>query len=61
MLKYELQNILCSNDEVKYGAVIQTILRYLKRSQSASSVAQNYKQSKRQETEKLRRWIDKNQ
>lgn len=61
MLKYELQNILCSNGEVKYGAVIQTILRYLKRSQSASSVAQNYKQSKRQETEKLRRWIDKNQ
>lgn len=61
MLKYELQNILLGNEQVRHGAIIQTIIGYLKGSQSTGSVAQNYQQNKKEEAEKLIHWIDKNQ
>lgn len=59
-VKYELQDILSGNGEVRYGKLIQTIANYLRRCQKASQMAQSHKQIKEQETKDLILWIEKN-
>lgn len=59
-LKYELQNIISGKSEVKFGKLIQTIARYLKRGERASTLVEDNKQSKIKETEKLKPFIEEN-
>lgn len=52
-MKDEIQYILSGKSKVKHCHLIQTTCSYLKRSQGAGSVAQEYKQNKQQERENL--------
>lgn len=52
-MKDEIQYILSGKSQVKHCHIIQTACSYLKRSQGAGSVAQEYKQNKQQERESL--------
>jgi hypothetical protein len=52
-MKDEIQYILSGKSQVKHCHLIQTACSYLKRSQGAGSVAQEYKQNKQQERESL--------
>lgn len=59
MIKNELQHIFSGQSEVKYGAVIQTIISYLAGSEESSEATQQNKHFKREETKKLISWIEK--
>jgi Serine/Threonine/Tyrosine Kinase found in polyvalent proteins len=59
-MKYELQNIISGKSKVEYGDIIQTIASYLKRSQTTSQVAQEFKQFRQQENETLALFIESN-
>lgn len=59
-MKYELQLIISGKSEVKHGAIIQAATRYLRRSQSSSEMAKEFKYFKKQETEALIRFVNKN-
>ncbi|MCZ2477900.1 hypothetical protein G9H58_07480 [Aquirufa antheringensis] len=52
-MKDEIQYILSGKSQVKHCHLIQTTCSYLKRSQGAGSVAEEYKQNKQQERESL--------
>lgn len=52
-MKDEIQYILSGKSQVKHCHIIQTACSYLKRSQGAGSVAQEYKQNKQQERDSL--------
>ncbi|MDP5200093.1 hypothetical protein [Flavobacterium sp. DG2-3] len=59
-MKYELQLIISGKSEVKHGAIIQAATSYLRRSQSSSEVVKEFKHFKKQETEALIRFANKN-
>ncbi|MFD3293497.1 hypothetical protein SKC35_07350 [Aquirufa sp. KTFRIE-69F] len=52
-MKDEIQYILSGKSQVKHCHLIQTTCSYLKRSQGAGSVAEEYKQNKQKERESL--------
>jgi len=60
MIKNELQHIFSGQSEVKYGAVIQTIIGYLARSEESSETNQQDKYFRKEETKKLIAWIEQN-
>ena len=57
-MKYELQDIICGTGKVSYGNTIKAAASYLRGSQSASRMAQKDKPHKREETERLCKWIE---
>ena len=59
-MKYELQLVISAKSTVKYGENIQAATCYLKRSERASSMAQDFKHFKKQETEILKVFINEN-
>lgn len=59
-MKYELQLIISGKSEVKHGAAIQAATSYLKRSKSSGGMAKEFKHFKKQETEALIRFANKN-
>ena len=56
-LKNELHNILSGKNEVRFGATIQAIACYLKDGEEASTTIENQKHFKRQESERLEKYI----
>jgi hypothetical protein len=52
-MKHELQDIISGKGQVRDGAAIQAVACYLKRSQSAGTMAKGAKRYKEQETEIL--------
>ena len=58
LMKYELQDIICGTGKVSYGNTIKAAASYLRGSQSASRMAQKDKPHKREETERLCKWIE---
>jgi hypothetical protein len=56
----EIQLIISGKGEVRYGAIIKAISRYLRRSQSANSMAKGSLLYKKKETEALKKYIIKN-
>ena len=59
-LKYELHNILSGKSEVRFGAIIQTIAGYLKNGETTSGTIESEKHLKSEETERLKKYITKN-
>lgn len=59
-MKHELQLIISGKSEVKHGTIIQAAARYLRRSQSSSEMAKEFKHFKKQEAEALIRFANKN-
>ena len=59
-MKNELRNIISGKSEVRDGATIQAITRYLKRGTSASRVAKEEKHYKEKEAEDLKKYITEN-
>jgi hypothetical protein len=57
-MKYELQSIISGKGTVKHGTVIQAAANYFKRSQSTSTVAQEFKHFKQQENKILEQFIN---
>jgi hypothetical protein len=51
----EIQLIISGKSEVRYGAIIQAITRYLRRSQSANSMAKGSLLYKNEEAEALKK------
>ena len=60
-IKDEIQGIISGENQVKYGNIIQTIIRYLRRSQETSRVDKTSKQFREEEEKHLRDIIEKNQ
>ena len=58
MNKNELKDVLCGASQVKHGTLIQAATRHLRRSQKTSSMAQESKHFKEEETERLCQWIE---
>lgn len=58
--KYELQLIISGTSQVKYGALIQAAASYLERSQSTSYLVKESKYFKKQETDRLILYLEKN-
>jgi hypothetical protein len=59
--KNELKDVLCGASQVKHGTLIQAATRHLRRSQKTSSMAQESKHFKEEETERLCQWIEEQQ
>ena len=59
-LKYELHNVLSGKSEIRFGTVIQTITSYLNDGEKASPTFEVEKHFKKQETEKLEKYISEN-
>jgi len=57
-MKDEIHLILSGKSQVKHHHLIQTTCSYLKRSQGAGTVAQEFKQIKQQETKRLIEFAD---
>lgn len=60
-MKDEIQRVISGENQVKYGDIIQTIIRYLRRSQEASRVDKTSKQFREEEEKYLRDFVEKNQ
>lgn len=60
-MKDEIQRIISGENQVKYGDIIQTIIRYLRRSQKTSRVDKTSKQFREEEEKYLRDFAEKNQ
>lgn len=60
VLHHELHNILSGKSEVRFGAAIQTVAYYLGNGKKTSADIENEKRFKREETEKLKKYIDEN-
>jgi hypothetical protein len=58
-MKDEIQHILSGKSQVKHSYLIQATCSYLKGSQSAGSVAEEYKQFKQQERARLIEFVEK--
>jgi hypothetical protein len=52
----EIQLIISGKSEIRYGAIIKAITRYLRRSQSANSMAKDSLLYKKEETEALKKY-----
>lgn len=59
-MKDEIQRIVSGENQVKYGDIIQTIIRYLRRSQETSRVDKASKQFREEEERSLREFIEEN-
>ncbi|MEO8759550.1 MAG: hypothetical protein ABI388_01135 [Bacteroidia bacterium] len=59
-MKNELRNVISGKNKVRYGATIQSIASFLKRSKGASKVAKNSKLYKQKEAEDLKKYITEN-
>ena len=59
-LKHELHNVLSGKKQVRFGATIQTIARYLEDGEATSSEIENAKRFKVEETKKLENYITQN-
>lgn len=59
-MKHELQSIISGKSEVRNGAAIQAIARYLKGSQGTGDLDKESKLFKKQETEILKKYISEN-
>jgi hypothetical protein len=59
-MKHELQHILSGKSQVRHGNTIQTITRYLRKSQSTSPMAESGKSIKKQEETFLKQFCDRN-
>lgn len=59
-MKDEIQRIISGENQVKYGDTIQTIIRYLRRSQETSRVDKESKQFREEEEKYLRGFIEQN-
>jgi hypothetical protein len=59
-MKYELQLIISGKSQVKYGTIIQATASYLERSQGTSDLVKESKYFKKQETDRLILYIEKN-
>lgn len=59
-MHYELQNIISGKSKVKYSSFIQTVANYLRGSQEAGALAPKSQYFKRQEEQKLKDWVNKN-
>lgn len=57
-MNYEIQRIISGESEVRFGVNIQTVLNYLTGSESASSVVKTDKHYKKEETKRLKSFID---
>lgn len=57
-MTHEIQHILSGKSAVKHSAFIQTIIGYITRSHSASSMAKEDKHFKRQETAQLKTIVE---
>jgi hypothetical protein len=58
-IQNEIQLIISGKGEVRYGAIIQAITHYLRRSQSANSMAKGSLLYKKEEAEALKKYISK--
>jgi len=56
----EIQLIISGKGEVRYGSIIKAISGYLRRSQSANSMAKGALLYKKEETEALKKYVIKN-
>lgn len=59
-MNYEIQCIISGKSEVKYGANIQAVISFLARSQETGSMAKTDKHFKREETKRLKQYIEDN-
>jgi hypothetical protein len=57
-MKNEIQCIISGKSKVRHGTIIQTTLNYLTRSQSSSTLAKEDKHFKREETTRLKVFIN---
>ena len=57
-MHHEIQHIISGKGKIRFGTAIQAIASYLTRSQTASPMAQEYKQSKQEETKRLIGYIE---
>lgn len=59
-LKDELHNVLSGKSEIRFGATIQAIICYLNNGEKASQTFEVEKHFKKQEAEKLEKYISEN-
>lgn len=59
-LHYELHNILSGKSEVRFGAAIQAVAHHLGNGKKTGAGIENEKHFKREEAEKLKKYIDEN-
>ncbi len=59
-IQNEIQLIISGKGKVRYGAIIKAIAGYLRRSQSANSMAKDSILYKKEETEALKKYVSKN-
>lgn len=59
-LKYELYDVISGKNQVRFGAIIQTIASYLGDGTEAGSKIEDSKQIREQETKKLERFVSEN-
>lgn len=57
-MNHEIQHILSRTQQIRHGAIIQTIIDYLGRSQATSTLAKEDKHFKNEETKSLIKYID---
>jgi len=57
-MNYEIQNIISGKSQVRYGANIQAVADYLRTSETTSTLDKSNKHFKREETERLRKFIE---
>jgi hypothetical protein len=56
-MNHEIQHIISGKSEIRFGTIIQTIASYLAASQTASTMVEEYKHSKPEETKRLKDYI----
>jgi parallel beta-helix repeat protein len=59
-MNHEIQHILSRTQQISHGAIIQTIIDYLGRSQTTSTLAKESKHDKSEETKDLIKFIEEN-
>ncbi|WP_166925716.1 putative polyvalent protein kinase domain-containing protein [Flavobacterium poyangense] len=59
-MKHELQNIISGKSQVRHGNSIQTISRYLRKSESSGGALKSGKQSKSEEAALIKQFCNKN-
>ena len=57
-MKDEIQRVISGKSKIKYESAIQTVLNYLTRSQESGTLAKTDKHFKREETERLKQFIE---
>ena len=59
-LKHELHNVISGKSKVRFGTIIQAVASYLNNGEKTSSVIENEKHFKEQETERLKEFASSN-